>query len=122
VKRGDLYRVCCGSRNDPKEYRVFPVVSRQLLVDSRFSTVICAPLLQERWPSHPSEVGIDEGLKHESAVYCDELISIRKTLLTDYVDSLLSAKMEGVNTAFRIVLAVANRRLDGLVISAIIFS
>jgi mRNA interferase MazF len=108
VKRGDLYRVYRGSRNDPKEYRVFLVVSRQLLVDSRFSTVICAPVYSGR-DGLPTqiEVGVDEGLKHESAVYCDELVSIRKALLTDYVGSLSSVKMEEVNTALRIALAIA---------------
>ena len=39
MKRGDLYRVCQGSKNDPKEYRVFLIVSRQLLIDSNFSTI-----------------------------------------------------------------------------------
>jgi mRNA interferase MazF len=107
VKRGDLYRVYRGSRNDPKEHRVFLVVSRQLLIDSRFSTVICAPVCSGRdGLSTQIEVGVDEGLKHESAVYCDELVSIRKTLLTDYVGSLSSAKMEEVNTALRIALAI----------------
>jgi mRNA interferase MazF len=107
VKRGDLYRVYRGSRNDPKEYRVFLVVSRQLLVDSRFSTVICAPVYSRR-DGLPTqiEVGVDEGLKHDSAVHCDEMISIRKTLLTDYIGSLLPAKMDEVNTALRIALAV----------------
>jgi mRNA interferase MazF len=83
------------------------VVSRQLLVDSRFSTVICAPVYS-RSDGFPTqvEVGVDEGLKHTSAVYCDELISIRKTSLTDYVGSVSSAKMEEVNTALRIALAV----------------
>jgi mRNA interferase MazF len=107
VKRGDLYRVYRSSRNDPKEYRVFLVVSRQLLVDSRFSTVICAPVYSGR-DGLPTqiEVGVDEGMKYDSAVYCDELISIHKTLLTDYIGSLSAAKMEEVNTALRIALAV----------------
>jgi mRNA interferase MazF len=96
-----------GSRNDPKEYRAFLVVSRQLLVDSRFSTVICAPVYSKR-DGLPTQVeaGADEGLKHDSAIYCDELVSIRKTLLTDYVGSFSPAKMEEVDTALRIALAV----------------
>jgi mRNA interferase MazF len=95
-----------GSRNDPKDYRVFLVVSRQLLVDSRFSTVICAPVYTTRdgFPTQ-IEVGMDEGLKHDSAICCDELISIRKTLLTDYVGALSPAKMEEVSDALRIALA-----------------
>ncbi|MDR2786158.1 MAG: type II toxin-antitoxin system PemK/MazF family toxin, partial [Treponema sp.] len=89
-------------RNDPKDYRVFLVVSRQLLVDSRFSTVICAPVYSmcDGLPTQIA-VGVNEGLKHDSAVYCDELVSIRKILLTDYVGSLPSTKMEEVNTAYK---------------------
>jgi mRNA interferase MazF len=45
-------------------------------------------------------------LKHDSAVYCDELISIPKSLLTDYAGSLSDAKMEEVNAALRIALVV----------------
>jgi mRNA interferase MazF len=106
MKRGDLYRVYRGSRNDPKDYRVFLVVSRQLLVDSRFSTLICAPVYTMR-SGLPTQVdiGVDEGLKHDSAVCCDELISIRKTLLTHYVGALSPAKMQAVNVALRTALA-----------------
>jgi len=38
VKRGDLYRVRNPSADDPKRSRVFVVVSRQTLINSRFST------------------------------------------------------------------------------------
>src|SRR5438093_1873100 len=43
VKRGELYRVRKPG-GDPKQHRVFVLVSRQVLIDSRFSTVICAPV------------------------------------------------------------------------------
>jgi mRNA interferase MazF len=107
VRRGDLYRVYRGSRNDPKDYRVFLVVSRQLLVDSRFSTVICAPVYSRRdgLPTQV-EVGVEEGLKHDSAICCDELISLHKTLLTDYIGALSAAKMQAVNAALRTALAI----------------
>jgi len=48
VKRGDLYRVRHPGGGDPKRSRVFVVVRRQALVDSRFSTVICAPVYSRR--------------------------------------------------------------------------
>jgi len=51
------------------------------------------------------EIGADEGLKHDSAVYCDDLMSVQKTKLTDYVGALSPSKMEEVNTALRIALA-----------------
>jgi len=107
VKRGDLYRVYKGSRNDPKVYRVFLVVSRQPLIDYGFSTVICAPVysMYRGFPTQV-EVGANEGLKHDSAIFCDDLASVRKSLLTDYVGHLSGAKMEEVNVALRTALAV----------------
>lgn len=47
MKRGELYelyRVAKPSANDPKNFRVFVVISRQVLIDSNFSSVICAPV------------------------------------------------------------------------------
>jgi mRNA interferase MazF len=43
VKRGELYRVHKPG-GDPKQYRAFVIVSRQILIDSQFSTVVCAPV------------------------------------------------------------------------------
>jgi mRNA interferase MazF len=89
VKRGDLYRVYRGSKNDPKKHRVFLVVSRQTLIDQSFSSVICAPVYTN-YHGFPTqvEIGVNEGLKHDSAVFCDDLISLPKSLLTDYVGAL----------------------------------
>ncbi|MHC6203017.1 type II toxin-antitoxin system PemK/MazF family toxin [Breznakiellaceae bacterium SP9] len=107
MKRGELYRVYRGSRYDPKDYRVFLVVSRQGLIDNAFSGVICAPVYSKHGDLDTQvEIGIKEGLKHDSAVYCDDLINIPKTLLTNYVGVLSAAKMEEVNAALRIALAV----------------
>lgn len=44
MKRGDLYRVYKASSRDPKKFRVFVVVSRQVVINSEFSTVIAAPV------------------------------------------------------------------------------
>ena len=107
MKRGDFYRVYRSSKYDPKDYRVFLVVSRQKVVDNDFSSVICAPVYS-KYDGLPTqvEVGVDEGLKHDSAVYCDELASIHKSMLTDFISSLPNGKMEAVNTALRIALAL----------------
>jgi mRNA interferase MazF len=48
---------------------------------------------------------VDEGLKHDSAIYCDELVSLHKSMLTDYVGSLSKEKIAAVNFALRIALA-----------------
>jgi mRNA interferase MazF len=108
MKRGDLFRVYQGSKYDPKDYRVFLVVSRQALIDTQFSTVICAPIYTKYDENIPTqvEVGVDEGLKHDSAIYCDDLISVPKSILTNYIGCLSDAKIEEVNSALRIALAV----------------
>jgi mRNA interferase MazF len=107
MKRGDLYRVYRGLKDDPKKQRVYLVVSRQAVIDSAFSTVICAPVYS-RYGGLPTQIeaGVDEGLKHDSAVYCDGLASIPKSRLTDFIGSLPNDKMEAVNAALRIALAV----------------
>ena len=51
------------------------------------------------------EIGSNEGLKHDSAIHCDDLTSIPKSMLTDYIGSLSEAKMLQVNAALRIALA-----------------
>ena len=114
MKRGELYRVANPSTKDPKKSRVFVVVSRQVLIDSRFSTVICAPI----YSTHDSlstqvMVGVDEGLKHESSVHCDELISMPKSFLTNFIESLSPQKMEEVNRALSITLDIRDFK-DGL--------
>lgn len=67
MKRGEIYRVSNPSRRDTKKSRVFVVVSRQVLIESRFYTVICAPVYTSYdGLSTQVPVGIEEGLKHQS--------------------------------------------------------
>jgi mRNA interferase MazF len=107
VKRGELYRVAKPSSRDPKKFRVFVIVSRQVLIESRFSTVICAPVYSVHDElSTQVEVGEDEGLKHYSSIHCDELISIPKSALTNYVGMLLPEKVKALNKALRIALEI----------------
>ena len=107
MKRGDLFRVRKGSKNDPKKTRVFAVVSRQVLIDSKFSTVICAPVYSNYdGLSTQVPIGTDEGLKHDNSIYCDELISMRKELLTDYVGKWLPERIAELNRSLKIALGV----------------
>ncbi len=102
-----MYRVYKGSKIDPKKYRVFVVVSRQVLIDSKFSTVICAPVYSNyNGISTQIPVGIKEGLKHDSCIYCDELISIPKSSLTNYIGTLSYEKIEKLNHALKVALEV----------------
>jgi mRNA interferase MazF len=107
VKSGELYRVSPPSARDPRRYGVFVVLSRQVLIDSRFSTVICAPI----YSSHDGLstqvlAGAGEGLKHDSSIHCDELVSLPKSALTNYVGTLRSSKIEALNQALRIALDI----------------
>ncbi len=82
MRRGELYLVRKPGSNDPKKPRIFPVVSRQWLVHSKFSTVVCAPgYSRHDRLSTQVGIGVDEGLKHESSIHC-ELVSLPKTVLT----------------------------------------
>jgi mRNA interferase MazF len=98
MKRGELYRIAKPSTDDPKKSRVFVVVSRQALIESRFSSVICTPVysvydgLATQVP-----IGIDEGLKHTSSIHCDALMSLSKSLLTNFIGTLSSEKLNALN-------------------------
>jgi mRNA interferase MazF len=106
LRRGEIYRVHHPS-GDPKLYRSFVVVSRQTLIDSRFPTVVCAPIFSRGHGfSTQISVGIDEGLKHESWILCDNLVSLRKTQLTRFVGSLSPPKTGELDRALKIALAV----------------
>lgn len=113
MRRGDLYRVAKPNSRDPKRSRVFAVVSRQVLIDSKFSTVICAPVYSKRHGlSTQVPVGVDEGLKHESALHCDELISLPKTVLTDFVGTLSFNKLRELDGALIASLGIDVDRFD----------
>ena len=93
MRRGELYRVKKPSSRDPKKSRVFVVVSRQVLIDSRFSTVICAPVYTScEGLTTQVAIGPDEGLKHHCSIHCDELVSLPKSALTDYLGSVPRGK------------------------------
>jgi mRNA interferase MazF len=105
VKRGELYRVYKGSKIDPKEFRVFVIVSRQVLLESKYSTVTCVPVYSvHNGLSTQVEVSINEGLKHNSSIHCDELISIPKSMLTDFIGLLSDEKIIELNRALKIAL------------------
>jgi len=105
VRRGDLYRVRRPSSRAPKKFRVFVIVSRQILIESRFSTVICAPVYSAYdGLSTQVAVGINEGLKYDSGIHCDELISLPKSMLTNYVGKLSAEKLHLLRKALKIAL------------------
>src|SRR5438132_5190646 len=106
MRRGELYRVYRPGA-DPKRYRSFVVVSRQVLIDSRFSTVICAPVFTNgQGLSTQVAVGPDEGLRHSSWIMCDHLVSLRKADLTQFVGSLSGRKLLELKHALKMALDI----------------
>ena len=104
MRRGELYRVYKPS-GDPKQYRTFVIVSRQALIDTRFSTVICAPVFTSgEGLSTQVMVGIEEGLKHSCWIMCDNLLSLQKSDLTQYVGKLSDSKIVELNRALKMAL------------------
>jgi mRNA interferase MazF len=71
------------SGGDPKRFRGFVVVSRQVLIDSRFSTVV------------------------------DELISLPKSVLTHFFASLPPATLAELDRALAATLGIEVSRLRG---------
>ncbi len=84
------------------------VVSRQILIDSRFSTGICAPIYSSYASlSTQVPVGLDHGLKHASSIHCDELVSLPKFLLTRFVGASPREKLRELNLALAIAPGLA---------------
>ena len=108
MRRGELYRVYKGSAHDTKKYRVFVIVSRQVLIDSKFSTVVCAPVYSSYdGLSTQIKVGTEEGLKHESSIHCDELVSIPKSSVSHFIGSLPFHKIQQLDEALRVALSLS---------------
>jgi mRNA interferase MazF len=109
VKRGELYRVR-RPPGDPKPARIFVIVSRQPLIDSAYSSVICAPVFT-RWQDLPTQVAVGPafGLKHESGIHCDGLMSLEKTKLTDFVGQLDTERLRQLDVALIAALGVQIR-------------
>jgi mRNA interferase MazF len=106
VRRGEIYRVE-RPNEDPKRFRSYVVVSRQGLIDSRFPTVICASIFSRgEGASTQVRIGIDEGMKHDSWILCDNLVSLRKVQMTRFVGTLSSNKLAEVDGALKMALAL----------------
>jgi mRNA interferase MazF len=69
--------------------------------------VTCAPVYSSyEGLSTRVAVSIGEGLKHESSVHCDELDSLAKTALPNFVGTLPSRKRDELTRALRVALDV----------------
>lgn len=107
LARGEIYLVSPPPGKDPKRARALVVVSRQTLCDSKADKLICAPINTEAdGRSTEVPVGIEDGLKHNSVINCDQLVLVEKSRLTNYVSSLSSRKLALLRDALRIALEI----------------
>ena len=114
MRRGELYRVYRASVQDPKRFRVFVIVSRPTLLDSRFSTTMCAPVYSSfEGLSTQVPLGIGQGLKHESSIHCDELVSIPKLSLTHFIGNLTGSRIEALDRALAIAVGLNQTAASG---------
>ena len=107
LRRGEIYRVRQPQHGDPKKSRCFAVLSRQDLLDSKANRVLCAPINTSGVGlSTEVQVGIDEGLKHDSVINCDQITRLEKSMLTDYIGVLSLAKLKQLRSALAVALDI----------------
>ena len=69
--------------------------------------MVCAPVYARREGlATEVAVGVAEGLKHDSSILCDALISLPKSTLTDFIGRLQSEPLSALDAALRIALAL----------------
>ena len=80
---------------------------KQELIDSAYATVVCAPIFTNgSGLSTQVAIGPSEGLKYESWIVCDNLRSLHKADLTQFVGSLSWSKLVDLDDALRAALAL----------------
>ncbi len=114
MQRGELY-VAGNIAADPRRERVVLLVSRQRFLDSSYSKVVCIPIYSRRGGLETEvELGPDEGLKHDSAARCDEVLSLLKRDLRRRIGQLSDEKLRAVNRAVAIALDVRPEDIEDL--------
>jgi mRNA interferase MazF len=107
LERGQLFLLARPPGGDPRPRRAVIVVSRQTLCDSRADKVVVAPVnTNSDGRSTEVPVGVEEGLKHDSVINCDQLLLVPKSALTHFLGSLAPEKLPALRAALRIALEV----------------
>jgi mRNA interferase MazF len=80
-------------------------VSHQALINSNYSTVVCTPIFT-RGAALATQVAVgpEDGLKHESWIACDNLASLPKSRLTNFLGTLSDSKLKRLNNSLAVAL------------------
>jgi mRNA interferase MazF len=106
LERGEIY-LTAPNPPDLRRRRAFVVVSRPELIASRYSSVVCVPLYTS-FVGIPTEVALDEhsGLKRLSYARCDELTSVPRTRLSEFVGRVPAEKLSELGRAMAVALDI----------------
>jgi len=76
-----------------------------VLIDSKYSTVICAPVYTA-YDGLATQVPLadQDGMKNDCSLHCDNLISLQKSVLTNFVAALSRDKITELNRALQVAL------------------
>lgn len=114
LQRGQLYRIHQPT-GDTRRDRVFLVVSRDDFLAVRYSTAICVPVYTAGGASKAEiSLGPAEGLKHPSFGRCDELTSVARARLTNFVGVLAAERMPELDRALAIALDIRPEDIEDL--------
>ena len=108
MRRGEIYRTAEKLPERGFKPGFYVVVSRNFVAgNDEITTVVCAPIYSRRLgvPTEV-EVGVEDGLPHDSAIRCDFLTLIFKRKLTGFAGTLSPAKLAELNRALRYALAL----------------
>ena len=110
MKRGEIYRT--QEKIPERGYKpgFYVVVSRNFVARNEdISTVVCAPVYSEILGLKSEvELGVTEGVSHESAIRCDFLMLLFKRKLTHCVGTLPTNKLKELNRALRYALELGD--------------
>ena len=110
VQRGDIFYADLGKTVGSEQSGTRPVLIIQNNVGNKFSpTVIVAVLTSKvnkrRLPTHV-EVDVDCGLKEKSLIMFEQITTIDRQRLRDYVGTVGDATIAEINTAIKVSLGL----------------
>ena len=104
VRRGEIWQYRFRS---PDKRRPVLILTRQEVLPLLHTAMVAPVTSTIRGLPSEVPVGIDEGLKHESAVNLDHVQTVEQRLLQDFVGSLSDAKMREICRALALATGCA---------------
>ena len=116
IKRGDVFDVDFGSDNvvgsEQADYR--PCICIQNEVGNKFSPVVIVAVItsklgKRKMPTH-CQIGSESGLNMESLVLCEQIKTIDKSRIKNYIGKATTEVMNEVERAIKISLALGEEK------------